>query len=140
MSPFYSQPVEVAQEAKDLFAQLLDGKFDYSFKRGSLVTGTVISWDANYAYVDIGAKTNALLPLKELMNKGDNFTEELSIGDTREFYLLKEEDSESQLTLSLCRVAVAHTWKSLQEAMEKEELVDCAVSAVVKGGLSLDVS
>ena len=139
MSPFYSQPVEVAQEAKDLFAQLLDGKFDYSFKRGSLVSGTVISWDANYAYVDIGAKTNALLPLKELMNKGDSFTEELALGDTREFYLLKEEDNESQLTLSLRRVAVAHTWKSLQEAMDKEELVDCAVSAVVKGGLLVDV-
>jgi small subunit ribosomal protein S1 len=131
--------IEVSQADKDLFSALLDGKYDYSFKRGDVLSGRVMSFDAQVASVDVGAKTNAVLPVKELNDQSTAFSDELVLDETYEFYILKEEDAEGRLTLSLRRVAVAHTWKNLQAAMEAEELIECQVSAVVKGGLLVDV-
>lgn len=141
MSPIPQQflNVEVSEESKAAFAALLEDKYNYAFNRGDIVKGTVISWDSSYAYVDIGAKTNALLPVKELNNKGSVFADELEIGQTYDLYINREEDDESQLTLSLRRVQMAYAWKTLAEKMEADEIIEGKVSAVVKGGLLVDL-
>jgi len=140
MSPFGHQiPIEVSEEAKAMFAALLDEKYDYTFLRGEIVSGNIVSWDANYAYVDIGAKTNALLPIKELNGKGTSFSDEVEVGGTYDFYILREEDDDSQLTLSLRRVQVAYAWKELAKKLEDDEVLEAKVAAVVKGGLLVEM-
>jgi ribosomal protein S1 len=129
----------ISQEEKDRFEALLSGQFDYAFKRGDVLKGTVVSFDANYAYVDIGAKTNAVLPLKELCERNAAFADELEVGQEYDFYILREENKDDQWMLSRRRVAVAHTWQQLQTMMDTEEQLECAVNAVVKGGVLVDV-
>jgi small subunit ribosomal protein S1 len=141
MSPIPQQflNVEVSEETKAAFANLLEGKFNYQFNRGDIVKGTVISWDSSQAYIDIGAKTNALLPIKELNAKGSAFSDELTIGYTYDFYILGEEDDDSQFKLSLRRVQMAYAWKTLSDKMEADEIIEGKISAVVKGGLLVDL-
>lgn len=134
------QLIESLSSPSDMqrFEALLEEKYDYGFKRGEIVEGKVLYFDSHNAYVDIGAKTAAVLPAKELANRAP-LDEELKIGETYEFYILREENEDGQWTLSQRRVAQAYTWKTLLEKMEKDDVMECKVVSVVKGGLLVDV-
>jgi small subunit ribosomal protein S1 len=124
---------------QDLFAQLL-GSFDYAFHRGELVKGTVVGYESSGALIDIGAKTAAYMPVKELGAPTSKKIEELlKVGESHEFLILREENEEGQLTVSLRRVQAAHNWKKLEQMMIDEAVIDCPVTSVVKGGLLVDV-
>ena len=114
-------------------------EYDYDFKRGEVVRGAVASIDDSGALVDIGAKMVAFLPNKEVGQNVRSAREALKVGETQEFIILSEEDEEGQLTLSLKRVQYAQNWKRLEELMEADEVVECQVSAVVKGGLLVEI-
>ncbi|MBY0403752.1 MAG: S1 RNA-binding domain-containing protein, partial [Cyanobacteria bacterium] len=60
-------------------------------------------------------------------------------GEEYDFYILREENEDGQLTLSRKRVQTAQNWQKLEQLMEKDTVVDCTVTAVVKGGLLVDV-
>lgn len=124
--------------AKLEFERLLQ-KYDYSFKRGEIVRGTIVAIEPNGALVDIGAKTAAILPNKELATPHTAAQNVLKPGDEFDFYILFEEDAEGQLTLSLRRVQTAQNWNRLEEMMNSDTVVQCKVTAVVKGGLLVDV-
>ncbi|MDX2083773.1 MAG: S1 RNA-binding domain-containing protein [Candidatus Melainabacteria bacterium] len=126
-------------EEQALFARLLEEKYNYSFNRGDLVKGKVIAKESVGALVDIGAKTAAVLPYKEMLNRAATPDDEVTIGREYEFFILKEENEDGQLTLSRRRVAQAHNWLQLEEMMNKETIIECKVSALVKGGLLVDV-
>lgn len=113
---------------------------DYSFKRGDVVKGYVVGFDSNGVLIDIGSKTSAFVPMKELSNHSiDKATDVVKIGDERDFYILKEEDEEGQFTLSLKRVALAHSWTKLEELKAQDAVVEAEVMSVVKGGILVDV-
>jgi small subunit ribosomal protein S1 len=140
MSPFkHHLSLQVSEDAKKTFEALLEGKYNYAFTKGEIVSGSVVSWDSNYAYIDVGAKTNALLPIKELTDRATAFADELEVGKSYDFYILREENDESQLTLSLKRVQTAYAWKDLTTKMEADEVIEGKVSGVVKGGLLIEL-
>lgn len=121
------------------FEKLLD-KYDYSFKKGDLVKGTVVGYDSSGVMIDIGAKTTANVPLKEVSNIYTKKPEEVvKIGDEREFLIIREEDEDGQLTLSLKKVASAYSWKKLEELKEEDAVVEAEVTSTVKGGILVDV-
>jgi len=120
------------------FERLLQ-QYDYSFKRGEIVHGTVVAIEPNGALVDIGAKTAALLPNKELSQPYATAQSVLKAGEEHDFYILYEEDADGQLTLSLRRVQTAQNWNKLEEMMNGDVVVQCKVTAVVKGGLLVDI-
>jgi len=122
-------------QLKEEFERLLT-QYDYSFKKGDIVKGTIISIDGSGALVDIGAKTSAYLPLKEL---GTNGQDTVKSGDEMDFYILREENEEGQLTLSRRRVFTAQSWQDLQDLVDKDAVIECTVTSVVKGGLLIDV-
>jgi small subunit ribosomal protein S1 len=128
---------QLSTEQQD-FAQLL-ASFDYAFHRGDLVKGTVVGYESGGVLVDIGAKTAAYMPAKELGMHGAKLEDVLKTGDTHEFLIMKEENEEGQLTVSLRRVQAVHNWKKLETMMQDETVIECAVSAVVKGGLLVEV-
>lgn len=140
MSPFkHHLSLQVSEDAKKTFEALLEGKYNYTFAKGEIVSGSVVSWDSSYAYVDVGAKTNALLPIKELTDRATAFSDELEVGKSYDFYILREENDDSQLTLSLKRVQTAYAWKDLTTKMEADEVIEGKVSGVVKGGLLIEL-
>lgn len=120
------------------FEKLLQ-QYDYAFKRGEIVRGTVIAMESNGALIDIGAKTAAFLPNKEVASPYATAQSVLKPGESFDFYILFEEDEDGQLTLSLRRVQTAQNWNKLEELMNNDIVVQCKVTAVVKGGLLVDV-
>jgi small subunit ribosomal protein S1 len=129
---------ELQSPEKLEFERLLQ-QYDYSFKRGEIVHGTVVAIEPNGALVDIGAKTAAMLPNKELAQPYTTAQTVLKPGEDFDFYILYEEDADGQLTLSLRRVQTAQNWNKLEEMMNGDVVVQCKVTAVVKGGLLVDI-
>jgi len=120
------------------FEKLLS-KYDYNFNKGDLVKGKAVAYIPSGVLVDIGAKTTAYLPAKELSIDFTKAPEDvIKIGEEREFLIIKEEDDEGQLTVSLKKVASAYSWQKLEEIKQKDEIVDCEVLSIVKGGILVD--
>ncbi len=119
------------------FENLLS-RYDYNFKKGDIVKGTIVSQDNSGALVDIGAKTSAYLPYKEI-GPIANPAEGLKPGGEFDFYILREENEDGQLTLSRRRVFTAQSWNELQAIVDNDAVIECTVTSVVKGGLLIDV-
>jgi small subunit ribosomal protein S1 len=142
MSPrklYLSHGDEDVQSPETLEFEKLLAKYDYSFTRGEIVKGTIIAVESNGALVDVGGKTAAFLPNKEISSSYTTASANFKIGDSNEFIILVEEDEDGQLTLSLRRVESAQNWKKLEEMMADEVTVTCKVASVVKGGLLVEV-
>jgi len=121
------------------FEKLLE-KYDYNFNKGDLVKGKAVAYLPNGVLIDIGAKTAAYVPLKELSIDYTKSPEDvLQLGEEREFLIVREEDEEGQLTLSLKKVAAAYSWQKLEDLKQEDAVVDCDVLSVVKGGILVDV-
>ena len=83
---------------QDEFVRLLEESYNYKFQVADIVKGIVVKKENDGYLVDIGAKTEAFLPNKEIANTADK-AEELKIGDVKEFYVLKEENDEDAMLL-----------------------------------------
>ena len=82
------------------FASLL-GKYDYNFKPGDLVKGTVFALEPKGAMIDIGAKTAAFMPVQEVsINKVEGLNEVLQPSESREFFIMSEENERSISTFN----------------------------------------
>lgn len=134
--PFGDEELQTPEKLE--FEKLLQ-QYDYAFKRGEIVRGTVVALESNGALVDIGAKTAAFLPNKEVASPYATAQTALKQGENFDFFILFEEDEDGQLTLSLRRVQTAQNWNKLEEMMANDVVVQCKVTAVVKGGLLVDV-
>jgi len=132
--------LEKNPEAMSEFERLLSESFDYNFKVADVVEGTVVKIDKNGVLVDIGSKSEAVVPLRELSNVPfDGVDSIVSVGDKKEFYILKEEDDDGQITLSLKRVSHARNWIKLDELRQNDETIKVKVFSLVKGGVVVEV-
>ncbi len=110
------------------------------FTEGDLIVGTVVKIDNNEVLVDIGYKSEGVIPLKELSIKKDvDPNEVLSVGEEVEAMVLTKEDAEGRLILSKKRAKYERTWDKIIKAAKDEETVFGIVIEVVKGGLILDI-
>lgn len=122
------------------FEQLFNQSFDYNFKITDVVKGTIIKIDKSGIFVDIGSKTEAFLPFKELSNVPFSNPEDVvSMGDEKEFYILKEANEDGQITVSLKRVYFAKNWDKLNAIRQSDDTVTARVVALVKGGVIVEV-
>jgi len=121
------------------FEALLE-KYDYNFQKGDLVKGVICGFDSQGVMVDIGAKTYAVIPTYEAVEKGENVEEKFKKGDEGEFLIIREEDEDGKLLLSKKRVDLAYAWKELEKAKAADETILGTVVNVVKGGVLVDVS
>lgn len=130
----------VLNEQLSEFERLLNESYDYNFKVADVVKGTVIKSDKNEVLVDIGSKSEAVVPFRELSNVPFSSPEDIvKVGDTKEFYILKEEDEEGKITLSLKRVALAKNWEVLENHKSANDTIKATIISLVKGGVVVDV-
>jgi small subunit ribosomal protein S1 len=116
------------------FAALLD-KYDYHFNPGDVVAGTVFSIEPKGALIDIGAKTAAYIPIQEMsINRIDNPEEVLHSNETREFFILADENEEGQLTLSIRRIEYMRAWERVRQLQAEDATVRSQVFATNRGG------
>ncbi len=121
------------------FESLL-GSYDYTFKRGDLVKGTVCGYDSEGAIVDIGAKTSASVPVKEAVSdKSISIESALEKGKEYEFLIISDEDIDGKMLLSSLKVQQAYTWQELEKLKAADETILGEISAIVKGGLIVDI-
>ena len=121
----------------DEFEQLLEESFAKSNSVADIVEGTVIKKESEGYLISVkGAKMEAFLSNKELSSD----IEELEIGEVREFYVLKEENNEDSMLLSLKRIAFAQAWAQLNDAKIQGDTILAKVVSTVKGGVLVDIA
>lgn len=124
----------------DEFEKLLDETLSKTYTVADIVEGTVIKRENGGYLVSVkGAKTEAFLPDKEIGNLDEN-AEPLQIGDVREFYVLKEENDDDAMQLSLKRIAYAQAWAQLNDAKNVGDTILAKVVSIVKGGVLVDIA
>ena len=110
------------------------------FSEGDVVTGTVVRVDKDEILVDIGYKSEGVIPVAELsIRRSVNPDEEVTIGDEIDALVLQKEDADGRLILSKKRARFEKAWKRIEAAAESGEPVEGHVIEVVKGGLIIDL-
>jgi small subunit ribosomal protein S1 len=123
----------------DDFAKALE-QHDYQFQKGQVVSGKVASYDSFGVYIDIGGKAAAYLPQEEVsIRQVTNLAEFLPEGEEREFLIVREQDADGQVTLSLRQLELKKTWEKMADFQETNQTVQARVSGVNKGGVTADV-
>ena len=115
--------------------------YDYEFTRGQKIQGTVVQITSDGAYVDIGGKSPAFVPTNEAaLGFVNNLEATLPIGETREFLIIREQDSDGQVTLSIRQLALDQAWADIKEMAETGKSTQMRVTGVNKGGVMGEVS
>lgn len=118
---------------------LIDGTIT-DFDEGDLVTGTVVKIERDEVLLDIGYKSEGVIPVRELsIRKDANPGDLVTLGDTIEALVLQKEDKDGRLVLSKKRAEYERAWNRIEEMFNAGENVEGEVIEVVKGGLILDI-
>ena len=110
------------------------------FEEGDVVTGKVVRIDKDEVLVDIGYKSEGVIPNNELsIRKSVDPNEEVELGEEVDALVLTKEDQDGRLILSKKRARFERAWRKIEGAAESGEPVNGAVIEVVKGGLIVDL-
>jgi small subunit ribosomal protein S1 len=110
------------------------------FKDGDIVDGEVVKIDRDEVLLDIGYKSEGVIPSKELSIRHDvDPNEVVKVGDRIEALVLQKEDKEGRLILSKKRAQYERAWGRIEEIMQSGQTIKGPVIEVVKGGLILDI-
>ncbi len=121
------------------FLAAIDETIKY-FNDGDIVSGTIVKVDRDEVLLDIGYKTEGVIPSRELSIKHDvDPSEVVSVGDEVEALVLQKEDKEGRLILSKKRAQYERAWGTIEKIKEEDGIVTGTVIEVVKGGLILDI-
>jgi len=126
---------------------LIDGKivpnYDatiHPFTEGDVVTGHVVRIDNDEVLVDIGYKSEGVIPANELsIRKSVNPADEVELGEEVDALVLTKEDQDGRLILSKKRARFEKAWRRIEAAAQSGEPVEGSVIEVVKGGLIIDL-
>jgi small subunit ribosomal protein S1 len=123
----------------DDFARALE-QHDYQFQRSQVVRGKVVSYESDGLYIDVGGKAAAFLPLEEAsLGRIVNLAEYLPVGEEREFMIIREQDADGQVTLSLRQIQIRQSWKQMAALQEDKQSIQVRVSGINRGGVTVDV-
>jgi small subunit ribosomal protein S1 len=112
----------------------------HPFSEGDVVSGKVVRIDQDEVLVDIGYKSEGVIPSNELsIRKTAKPSEEVELGEEVDALVLTKEDQEGRLILSKKRARFEKAWRRIEEAAETGKPVTGTVIEVVKGGLILDL-
>ncbi len=99
-----------------------------------VVEGTVISIDKKEVVVNIGYKSDGIIPASEF-----RYNPELKVGDTVEVYVENQEDRKGQLVLSHKKARISKSWDRINAAIEADEIVQGYIKCRTKGGMIVDI-
>ncbi|HET9248690.1 MAG TPA: 30S ribosomal protein S1 [Actinomycetota bacterium] len=110
------------------------------FKEGDILEGTVVKIDRDEVLLDLGYKSEGVIPTKELSIRHDvDPSQVVKVGDEVEALVLQKEDKEGRLILSKKRAQYERAWGRIEEVMQSGGTIKGPVIEVVKGGLILDI-
>ena len=142
MTSSLEAPPQVAVDdfdSPEAFLQAIDDTIKY-FNDGDIVTGTVVKVDRDEVLLDIGYKTEGVIPSKELSIKHDvDPFDVVTVGDEVEALVQQKEDKEGRLILSKKRAQYERAWGTIEKIKDEDGVVTGQVIEVVKGGLIIDI-
>ncbi len=134
-------PRQVTED--DLGATSIDDAYNATMvevEDGQIVEGTVVKVDRDEVLLDIGYKSEGVIPARELSIRNDVDPGEIvSLGEQVEALVLQKEDKEGRLVLSKKRAQYERAWGTIEQIKESDGVVSGPVIEVVKGGLILDI-
>lgn len=131
--------IDFSDVSDDQMNQMIDGTLT-DFNEGDLVDGVVVKIEHDEVLLDIGFKSEGVIPARELsIRKDADPSEIVSLGDKLEALVLQKEDKDGRLVLSKKRAEYERAWISVEEKFKAGEPVTGEVIEVVKGGLILDI-
>src|SRR5206468_3555500 len=135
---FMATAVSSATPSREDFAKLLEESFAQgSPQEGAVVKGTVVGIEKDLAVIDVGAKTEGRVALKEFQGPGRGA--ELKVGDTVEVYLERIENALGEAVLSRDKARREESWGKLETAFKNNEKVSGVIFNQVKGGFTVDL-
>ncbi|MEN9971582.1 MAG: ribosomal protein [Actinomycetota bacterium] len=124
--------------AEELLAEI--EKTLKSFNDGDLIAGIVVKIDRDEVLLDVGYKTEGVIPSRELSIRHDAAPGDIvAVGDSIEALVLQKEDKEGRLILSKKRAQYERAWGDVEKIKETDGVVTGLVIEVVKGGLIVDI-
>ena len=135
-----SNVVELPDDIKpEDFPDLLE-KTLITFNDGDVIEGTIVRIDRNEVMVDVGYKSEGVIPSRELsVRKSVNPKDLVNEGDKIQALVLDKEDDEGRLILSVKRAVYEKAWGDIQEISDNDKSVKGTVIESVKGGLIVDI-
>ncbi|MGH3011044.1 MAG: 30S ribosomal protein S1 [Gaiellaceae bacterium] len=138
---------DIPKQDDDVWTRGPDGElipdYDATFpviNEGEVVRGKVVRVDKDEVLVDIGYKSEGVIPVSELsIRRSVNPADEVNLGDEIDALVMTKEDADGRLILSKKRARFEMAWKRIEGAAESGEPVEGIVIEVVKGGLILDL-
>lgn len=116
------------------FASALEG-LSYNFSEGDIVPGVVQQLDPNGAMVDVGAKASAVCPTAEVCIAQNVALEDvLTLGEQREFQIIRSENADGELLLSIRRIEYSRAWARVAQLAAEDVTITATVESVNRGG------
>ena len=115
----------------------IEAKYDQTLSKvqvGEVVEGTVISLNKREVVVNIGYKSDGIIPMSEF-----RYNPDLKIGDKVEVYIENQEDKKGQLVLSHKKARATRSWDRVNSALENDEIIKGYIKCRTKGGMIVDV-
>ncbi len=113
---------------------------DYTFQVGQIVKGKVFQADSRGFYIDIGGKSPGFLPMEEIViGMNDVLEEVFAIGSEHEFLIVRDQDEDGEVKLSVRRLYAKKAWLNLQEWRGENRVFPVRISSANKGGLVAEV-
>ena len=103
-------------------------------KDKEVIEGTIIALNKREAVVNIGYKSDGIIPMNEF-----RYNPDIKVGDTVEVFIENQEDKKGQLILSHRKARAARSWERVNEALEKDEIIKGFIKCRTKGGMIVDV-
>ncbi len=120
---------EERSKLEDIYGETMSSIVEHE-----VIEGTVVSINTREVVVNIGYKSDGIIPFNEF-----RYNPDLKIGDKVEIYVENQEDSSGQMILSHKKARVLKSWDRINEAFEKDEIINGYVKSRTKGGLIVDV-
>ncbi len=110
-----------------------------TLKRGDIIEGVVVRIDKDEVLVDIGSKSEGVIPAHEMRDVHGNPTETLHVGDAILVYVLQPENQDGHVVLSLNRAQAEKGWRVAQKQFEDGQIIEAEIIEYNKGGLIANV-
>ncbi|WP_207428665.1 30S ribosomal protein S1 [Pedobacter sp. SYSU D00535] len=122
-----------SNEERAKLEQMYAGTFN-QINKGEIITGTVVNINNKDVVLNIGFKSDGMVSLSEFRD-----TPDLKVGDKVDVFVESQEDVNGQLVLSRKRAKTQKSWELINEALEKDQIINGFVKSRTKGGLIVDI-
>ena len=129
----YEKGETLTSQSKEELTQLYDKTLN-AIKDKEVVEGTVISINKREVVVNVGYKSDGIVPMSEF-----RYNPDLKVGDKVEVYVENQEDKKGQLILSHKQARASRSWERVNAALENDEIVTGYIKCRTKGGMIVDV-